>query len=43
MTLDLFDAPAPPGLQSTSDVVDVAEERTLIGRIDSTDLVPFRV
>ena len=40
--LDLFDAPVLPGLRSASDFVDAAEERMLIGHIDSTDLAPFR-
>ena len=42
MTLDLFDAPVLPGLRSATEFLDVAEERMLIGHIDSTDLVPFQ-
>ena len=42
MTLDLFDAPVLPGLRSATEFGDVAEERMLIGQIDSTDLVPFQ-
>lgn len=42
MTLDLFDAPAMPGLSTRSDLIDPAEERMLIERIDATDLTPFR-
>ena len=42
MTLDLFDAPVLPGLRSATEFLDVADERMLIGHIDSTDLVPFQ-
>lgn len=42
MTLDLFDAPVLPGLSTRADLVDAAEERMLIDRIDATDLTPFR-
>ena len=42
MTLDLFDAPVLPGLSARSDLIDATEERMLIGRIDATDLTPFR-
>jgi len=40
--LDLFDASVLPGLRTRLDIVDVAEERPLIDRIDATDLSPFR-
>ncbi|MBU5811351.1 hypothetical protein JWE23_19560, partial [Acinetobacter baumannii] len=39
--LDLFDAPVLPGLRSVRDFVDAAEERMLIKRIDSTDLISY--
>lgn len=39
---DLFDAPVIPGLRNWSDLVSTREERDLIGRIDGTDLKPFR-
>ena len=39
---DLFDAPALPGLSSRPNLIDADEERVLIGRIDATDLQPFR-
>ena len=42
MTLDLFDVPVLPGLSTHVDLIDAAEERMLIGRIDATDLTPFR-
>lgn len=40
--LDLFDAPALPGLITRHDLISPAEERMLIDRIDATDLAPFR-
>lgn len=40
--LDLFGAPALPGLATRLDFIDEAEERMLIGRIDACDLEPFR-
>lgn len=40
--LDLFDAPALPGLTTHHDLISLAEERMLIDRIDATDLSPFR-
>ena len=42
MTLDLFDVPMLPGLSIRADLIDAAEERMLIDRIDATDLTPFR-
>ena len=42
MMFDLFDAPVLPGLKMQADLIDVAEERMLIGRIDAADLAPFR-
>ncbi len=42
LALDLFDARMPPGLSIRSGLIDAAEERTLIERIDATDLTPFR-
>jgi alkylated DNA repair protein (DNA oxidative demethylase) len=42
MTLDLFAAPVLPGLSTRPDLIDRAEERMLIERIDATDLAPFR-
>lgn len=39
---DLFDAPALPGLATQPALITAAEERTLIARIDATDLEPFR-
>lgn len=38
--LDLFDAPALPGLTTRHDLISLAEERMLIDRIDATDLAP---
>lgn len=40
--LDLFDMPVLPGLSTKSDIIDPAEERALIERIDACDLTPFR-
>lgn len=40
--LDLFDAPVLPGLRTQADLIDIDEERVLIGRINETDLTPFR-
>lgn len=40
--LDLFDTPALPGFATHADLIDAAEERMLIDRIDATDLAPFR-
>jgi len=40
--LDLFDTPVLPGLSTKSDIIDPAEERALIERIDACDLTPFR-
>lgn len=40
--LDLFHAPALPGLASRSDFVTEAEEQALIAAIDAADLSPFR-
>jgi len=40
--LDLFDAPALPGLTTRLDLINLAEERMLIDRIDATNLTPFR-
>lgn len=40
--LDLFDTPVLPGLSTEADIIDAAEERVLISRIDSSDLTPFR-
>jgi alkylated DNA repair protein (DNA oxidative demethylase) len=40
--LDLFDVPALPGLSTRADLIDAAEERMLIERIDATDPTPFR-
>ncbi|KTW01987.1 alpha-ketoglutarate-dependent dioxygenase AlkB [Sphingomonas sanguinis] len=40
--LDLFDMPALPGLITRHDLIDPADERMLIDRIDATDLTPFR-
>lgn len=42
MTLDLFDTPVLPGLATRADLIDAAEERMLIDRIDATELTPFR-
>ncbi len=42
MMLDLFDAPALPGLRTRADLIDTDEERTLIASINETDLTPFR-
>lgn len=42
MTLDLFGTPVLPGLGVRSGLIDLNEERMLIDRIDSTDLMPFR-
>lgn len=42
MTIDLFDAPVLPGLGTRAGLIDAAEERMLIDRIDATDLAPFR-
>ncbi len=42
MMLDLFDAPALPGLRTGTDLIDKDEERTLIACIDETDPRPFR-
>ena len=42
MMLDLFDAPVLPGLYTHPELITIAEERALIGRIDATDLTPFR-
>jgi alkylated DNA repair protein (DNA oxidative demethylase) len=42
VTLDLFDVPVLPGLSTRTDLIDAAEERMLIDRIDATDLTPFR-
>jgi alkylated DNA repair protein (DNA oxidative demethylase) len=38
MMLDLFGTPVLPGLHTMPDIVDRAEERMLIERIDATDL-----
>jgi alkylated DNA repair protein (DNA oxidative demethylase) len=40
--LDLFEAPAIPGLNTQYDVINLAEEAELIRRIDSIGLSPFR-
>jgi alkylated DNA repair dioxygenase AlkB len=40
--LDLFGAPALPGLTATDDFVTETEEQTLIAAIDSVDLSPYR-
>lgn len=40
--LDLFDTPVLPGLSTSANLIDEAEERMLIDRIDATDLTPFR-
>lgn len=40
--LDLFNAPALPGLAAASDFVTKAEEQALIAAIDAADLSPFR-
>lgn len=42
MTLDLFDVAVLPGLGTRTNLIDAAEERMLIDRIDATDLAPFR-
>lgn len=42
MMLDLFGASVLPGLELRDDLVDAAEERMLIARIDASDLAPFR-
>ncbi len=42
MTLDLFDVPVLPGLSTQADLINGAEERMLIDRIDAADLTPFR-
>lgn len=39
---DLFDAPVLPGLRVRDDLIDAAEERMLIERIDATGLTPFQ-
>ncbi len=39
---DLFDAPILPGLDYRDGIVNEAEERALIGWIDSAELSPFR-
>lgn len=38
----LFDAPLLPGLHTLDELIDIAEERMLIERIDATGLTPFR-
>ena len=40
--IDLFDIPLIPGLATTCDFLDAAEERELIAAIDTLDLSPFR-
>lgn len=40
--LDLFNAPALPGLASTGDFVTKTEEQALIAAINAADLSPFR-
>jgi DNA oxidative demethylase len=40
--LDLFNAPVLPGLATQPDIVNEAEERTLIAAIDGTSLTPFK-
>ncbi|MGO4169516.1 alpha-ketoglutarate-dependent dioxygenase AlkB [Novosphingobium sp. YAF33] len=40
--LDLFGTPALPGLATRADLIDDAEERVLISRINACDLQPFR-
>jgi len=40
--LDLFDAPLLAGLATRGALIDAAEERMLIDRIDAADLTPFR-
>ncbi|HEY0184820.1 MAG TPA: alpha-ketoglutarate-dependent dioxygenase AlkB [Rhodopila sp.] len=40
--LDLFNAPALPGLASANDFVSRAEEHALTTAIDAADLLPFR-
>lgn len=42
MMLDLFGTPALPGLATQLDLIDDAEERELISRIDACELAPFR-
>jgi alkylated DNA repair protein (DNA oxidative demethylase) len=42
MMLDLFGTPVLPGLHTMPDIVDRAEERMLIERIDATDPTPFK-
>ncbi|MGF7156222.1 alpha-ketoglutarate-dependent dioxygenase AlkB [Novosphingobium gossypii] len=42
MMFDLFDTPVLPGLAVRPDIIDPAEERMLIRRIDESDLTPFR-
>jgi alkylated DNA repair protein (DNA oxidative demethylase) len=42
MTLDLFATAVLPGLGTQPDLIDPAEERMLIERIDAADLTPFR-
>jgi len=39
---DLFDLPVLPGLTTAEEIVDAAEERALITRIDDVGLTPFR-
>jgi alkylated DNA repair protein (DNA oxidative demethylase) len=39
---DLFDTPALPGLSTRADLIDAADERLLIERIDATGPTPFR-
>lgn len=39
---DLFDTPVLPGLRTHANLIDAADERMLIDRIDATDLTPFR-
>lgn len=39
---DLFNAPLIPGLATQPDIVDAAEARELVDRIDREELVPFR-
>lgn len=39
---DLFGVPLLPGLSCAGDVIDAAEERQLIARIETADLTPFQ-
>ena len=41
-TPNLFDLPILPGLTTAEEIVDAAEERALITRIDEVGLTPFR-